>query len=50
MPKDGLSFVITLEPIPETTVQRAVQAINGFEFMKEPVLLLPMISSVEEHI
>jgi predicted regulator of amino acid metabolism with ACT domain len=50
MPKDGLSFVITLEPIPETTVQRAVQVINSFEFMKEPVLLLPMISSVEEHI
>jgi len=50
MPKDGLSFVITLEPIPETVVQRAVQVINGFEFMKEPVLLLPMISSAEEHI
>ncbi len=50
MAKDGLSFVITLEPVPETTVQCAVQVINGFEFMKEPVLLLPMISSVEEHI
>ncbi|HEY6308642.1 MAG TPA: homoserine dehydrogenase [Candidatus Angelobacter sp.] len=50
MAKDGLSFVITVEPTSETTVQRAVQAINKFEFMKEPVLLLPMISSVEEHV
>src|SRR5882672_5824059 len=49
MPKDALSFVITLEPIPEATVQRAVQMINGFEFMKEPALLLPMTSSAEEH-
>lgn len=50
MPKDHLSFVITLEPTCECTVQRAVEAINGFEFMKEPVLLLPMISSNEEHV
>ncbi len=50
MPKDGLSFVITVEPTCEPTVQRAVQAINQFEFMKQPVLLLPMISSVEEHV
>ncbi len=50
MPKDGLSFVITVEPTPEGTVLRAVEAINKFEFMKEPVLLLPMISSMEEHV
>jgi homoserine dehydrogenase len=50
MPKDRLSFVITLEPTLETTVQRAVEAINRFEFMKAPVLLLPMISSAEEHV
>jgi homoserine dehydrogenase len=50
MPKDGLAFVITVEPTCESTVQRAVEAINRFDFMKEPVLLLPMISSVEEHV
>jgi homoserine dehydrogenase len=50
MPKDRLSFVITLEPTGETTVKRAMTAINKFEFMREPVLLLPMITSVEEHI
>ena len=50
MQKDRLSFVITLEPTLETTVQRAVEAINRFEFMKAPVLLMPMISSAEEHV
>ncbi|MGE5325182.1 MAG: homoserine dehydrogenase [Actinomycetota bacterium] len=50
MPKDRLSFVITLEPTTEETVRRAVAAINQFEFMREPVLLLPMISSTEEHV
>lgn len=50
MRKDRLSFVITLEPTDETTVNRAVAAINRFEFMREPVLLLPMISSIEEHV
>ena len=50
MPKDNLSFVITLEPTCECTVQRAVEAINRFEFMKDPVLLMPMISSNEEHV
>jgi hypothetical protein len=50
MAKDRLSFVITLEPTPETTVQRAVEAINRFEFMRAPVLLMPMISSAEEHV
>jgi homoserine dehydrogenase len=50
MPKDRLSFVITLEPTLEITVQRAVEAINRFEFMKAPVLLMPMISPTEEHV
>jgi homoserine dehydrogenase len=50
MPKDNLSFVITLEPTGERTVLGAVKTINAFEFMKEPVLLLPMISQVEEHV
>ena len=50
MAKDRLSFVITLEPTLETTVQRAVETINGFDFMKAPVLLMPMISPVEEHV
>lgn len=50
MPKDRLSFVITLEPTTEETARRAVAAINQFDFMREPVLLLPMISSVEEHV
>ena len=50
MAKDRLSFVITLEPTLETTVQKAVETMNHFEFMKAPVLLLPMISPVEEHV
>ena len=50
MPKDRLSFVITLEPTLETTVQRAVEAINRFDFMRAPVLLMPMISPTEEHV
>jgi homoserine dehydrogenase len=50
MPKDDLSFVITLEPISEATVLRAVKTINSFDFMKSLVLLLPMISAVEEHV
>jgi homoserine dehydrogenase len=50
MAKDRLSFVITLEPTLEVTAQRAVEAINHFEFMKAPVLLMPMISPAEEHV
>ncbi len=50
MRKDRLSFVITLEPTDQARVLRAVKNIDGFEFMREPVLLLPMISSVEEHV
>jgi homoserine dehydrogenase len=40
LPKDRVSFVITVEPISEPTIRRAVDAINSFEFMVEPVLLL----------
>jgi len=40
MPKDRVSFVITVEPVSEPTIRRAVDAINAFEFMVEPVLLL----------
>src|SRR6476660_935149 len=50
MAKDRLSFVITLEPTLEATVQRAVEAINRFDFMKAPALLMPMISPAEEHV
>ena len=50
MKKDRLSFVITLEPTLETTAERAVEVINRFEFMKAPVLLMPMISQAEEHV
>lgn len=45
MPKERLSFVITLEPVAERLVEHAVQAINRFDFMLEPVLLLPIVSS-----
>jgi homoserine dehydrogenase len=50
MPKDRLSFVITLEPTLEQTALRAVEQINQFDFMRQPVLLLPMISEIEEHV
>jgi homoserine dehydrogenase len=50
MRKDRLSFVITLEPTDEGRVDRAIKIIDRFEFMREPVLLLPMISTVEEHV
>ena len=40
MPKNRVSFVITVEPISEPTIRAAVDAINTFEFMVEPVLLL----------
>jgi homoserine dehydrogenase len=42
MPKDRVSFVITVEPVSEPTVRRATDQINGFGFMVEPVLLLRM--------
>jgi hypothetical protein len=45
MAKNRLSFVITLEPVKEAVVRRAVQVINKFDFMREPVLVLPIVSS-----
>jgi len=50
MAKDRLSFVITLEPTLEETVLRAIETMNRFEFMRSPVLLMPMISPAEEHV
>jgi len=50
MPKGGLSFVITPELTTEAVVQCAVEVINRFEFLKDPVLLLPMISTKKEHV
>jgi homoserine dehydrogenase len=40
LPKDRVSFVITVEAVSEPTIRAAVDAINSFEFMVEPVLLL----------
>jgi len=40
MPKDRLSFVVTVEPVSEPIIRRAVDIINAFEFMVEPILLL----------
>jgi len=40
LPKDRVSFVITVEPVSEPTIRAAVDAINAFEFMVERVLLL----------
>ena len=40
MPNDRVSFVINLEPVSEPTISCGVDAINGFAFMVESVLLL----------
>jgi len=40
LPKDRVSFVITVEPVSEPTIRCAVDVINAFEFMVEPALLL----------
>lgn len=40
MAKDALSFVITVEPVSEPVIQRAVAAINACDFLQSPVLLL----------
>jgi homoserine dehydrogenase len=42
LPKDRVSFVITVEPVSEPVIRQAVDTINGFDFMVEPVLLLRM--------
>lgn len=41
-PKDRIPLFFTVEPIPEPNVRRAVEKINQFSFMVEPVLLLRM--------
>jgi homoserine dehydrogenase len=40
LPKDRVTFVITVEPISEPVIRRAIDTINAFDFMVEPVLLL----------
>jgi len=40
LPKDRVSFVITVEPVSEPVIRLAIDSINGFDFMVEPVLLL----------
>jgi hypothetical protein len=40
LPKDRVSFVITVEPMSEPVIRRAVNTINKFDFMVEPVFLL----------
>ncbi|MBV9608077.1 MAG: homoserine dehydrogenase [Acidobacteria bacterium] len=40
MPKSRLSFVITVEPVSEPVMRRAVEQIDRAQFMLEPVLLL----------
>jgi len=40
LPKDRVSFVVTVEPVSEPTIRAAVDAINTFKFMLEPVLFL----------
>ena len=40
LPKERLSFVITVETVSERTIRMAVERINQFEFLTEPVLLV----------
>jgi homoserine dehydrogenase len=40
LPKDRVTFVITVEPVSEPVIRRAIDTINTFDFMVEPVLLL----------
>lgn len=40
MSKESLSFVITVEPVSEPVIQRAVATINACDFLQTPVLLL----------
>ena len=42
MPKESLSFVITVEPVLKGRVSKAVERINKLDFMLTPVLLLRM--------
>jgi homoserine dehydrogenase len=47
MPKDGLSFVITVEAVPECRIRQAAEQINRLEFMLKPTLLMPIRSERE---
>ncbi len=44
MPKESLSFVITVEPVLKERMNKAVERINKLDFMLTPVLLLRMES------
>jgi homoserine dehydrogenase len=44
LPKERLSFVITVETVSERTIRMAVERINQFEFLTEPVLLVRMFA------
>ncbi len=45
MRKEKLSFVVTLGPVAEPVVLKAVAAINQFSFMVEPVFVAPITDS-----
>lgn len=40
LPKERVSFAITVESVSEPRIRRAIETINNFDFMVEPVLLL----------
>ncbi|HEX9119182.1 MAG TPA: homoserine dehydrogenase [Terriglobales bacterium] len=44
LPKERLSFVITVETVAERTIRMAIERINQFEFLTEPVLLVRMFA------
>ncbi|MEJ7609039.1 MAG: ACT domain-containing protein [Bryobacteraceae bacterium] len=44
--KDGLPFVITVEPTTEKALRSAIAQMNELDFMAQPVLSLPMEPSI----
>lgn len=44
LPKERLSFVITVETVAEGTIRMAIERINQFEFLTEPALLVRMFA------
>ena len=44
LPKERLSFVITVETVSERTIRQAMERINQFEFLTEPALLVRMFA------
>jgi homoserine dehydrogenase len=44
LPKERLSFVITVETVSERTIRMAMERINQFEFLTEPALLVRMFA------